>query len=142
MIGEFALDQLVLDGLPQSQLVNILQNKDRFDDFPEGVQRLIHGILSLIGIQSPEDVGGGVFLELDGGHKTQKVVPVVANDSSIYGLVRSDNSAGRGLLFWFEYMQGLLADALDARCKEKLQQMGQPEDSFRAPMGVCGMDIA
>nr|WP_240686423.1 hypothetical protein [Aliiroseovarius marinus] len=35
-VGEFNLVELALDGLPQTQIIDIAQNEQRFDDLAEG----------------------------------------------------------------------------------------------------------
>ena len=111
-----------------------------FDDLPEGLQGLTQGMLARVRVQPLKDVGRSVLLEFDGGHETQKVVPVFMDNFLIDGLVWPNDPVGVGLLFWFEKMQGLFADALDAWGKGEPQQMGQAEDSLRVAVSVGGMD--
>jgi hypothetical protein len=43
--------QLLLDGLPQHGIVDDLQDKQRFRDLPEGLQRPIRRVLLRIGVE-------------------------------------------------------------------------------------------
>ena len=68
-VGEFDLVELFLDGLPEREVIDIAQDKEGFDDLSEGFEGLIQSMLARVGVQSSEDVGRGVFLELDSGHE-------------------------------------------------------------------------
>jgi len=140
-VGQFDLVELFLDGLPWSRIVDVAQDEEGLDDLPEGLQGLIQGMLPRVRVQPPKDVRGGVLLEFDGGHKAQKVVPVFMDNCLIDGPVWPNGPVGVGLLFWFEDVQGLFADALDAWGKGEPQQMGQAEDSLGVAVSVGGMDI-
>jgi len=45
----------------------------------KGFEGLIKGMLAGIGVEPPEDIGGSVFLELDGGDKPQQVIPIFSD---------------------------------------------------------------
>ena len=87
-------------------------------------------MLARVKVQPPKDVGGGVFLELDGGHHAQEVIPVFHDYCFIDRFARAYRPLYRSLRFRLERIQGLFADAFDAGGKGESQQMGQTEDSF------------
>ena len=59
-IGQFDLVELLLDSLPQFQIVDIAQDEQGFDDLTERFEGLIKRVLAGIGIEPPEDIGGCV----------------------------------------------------------------------------------
>ena len=109
---------------------------------PECLERLVEGVLARIGVEAPEDVGCGVFLELDGGDQTQQDIPIITNQRLIDCLVRLDDPALLTTpIIRFENVEGLLTDALDTRGKGKAQQVRQPKDGFGVAVAISRMDI-
>ena len=63
--------QLLLDGLPEHRIVDDLEDKQRFRDLPEGLQRLIERVLLRVGVKPTKQVRGRHCLQLDGGDQPQ-----------------------------------------------------------------------
>lgn len=141
-IGQFDLVELLLDSLPQFQIVDIAQDEQGFDDLTERFEGLIKRVLAGIGIEPPKDIGGCVLLELDSSDKPQKLIPVFADQRVIDSLVRLNFPIFFNPVFRFENIKGLLTDALDARGERKAQQMGEAENRFGVAVCVGGMDVA
>ena len=141
-IGKLYLVELLLDGLPQIETIDISQDKQGFDDLAKGLERLVERVLAGIGVEASEDVRGRVFLELDGGDKTQQIIPVFADQGIVDRLAGFDLPALLCTVFRLEDVEGLLADALDARGEGKAEQMRQAEDGFGVAVGVGRMDVA
>ena len=76
---------LLLDGLPQHRIVDDLKDKQRFRDLPEGLQRLIQGVLLRIGVEPTKKIRGRDFLELDGRDHAQDLVPLL-NHNLVIGV--------------------------------------------------------
>jgi hypothetical protein len=113
-VGQFDLVELALDGLAQVEIIDIAQDEQRLDDLPEGLERLVECVLAGIGIEPPEDVGGGVLLELDGGDEAQQVIPVVADQRVVDVSGRGNGPAlALGAVMTTEEVETLLSDALD-----------------------------
>ena len=92
-VGQLDLVQLSLDGLPQGEVIDVAQDEQRLDDLAEGLERLVERMLAGIGIEPPEDVGRGVFLELDGCDESQQIVPVLTDQGVVARLVGLDAPA-------------------------------------------------
>jgi len=132
-VGPFDLVELIFDGLTQRQVVNVAQDEQGFDDLSGGLESLIQGVLSGVGVEPPEDVGGCVLIELYRGNQPEKIIPVFTNDSFIDRFVREDGPFVACLTFRLEDVEGLFADALDAWCEGKIHQMSQAKDSLGIP---------
>ena len=52
----------LLDGHAQRRFIDVPQDEKTLRDLPKGLQCLIQGVLLRIGVQAPEDIGGGGFL--------------------------------------------------------------------------------
>src|ERR1700730_1027609 len=83
------LIELLFDGLPKFEVIDVAQDEDRFNNFAEGLQRSVEGMLFGVGVESPEDLRGGCLLEFDGCNESEKIVPVVFDDLGV-------DVAGRG----------------------------------------------
>ena len=70
-VGEFGLAELPLDCLAQREVVCIAQDEEGLHDLAEGLEGLLERALAGMGIEAAEDVGRGVFLELDRGDQAQ-----------------------------------------------------------------------
>ena len=86
----------------------------------EGLERLVERVLTGIGIEPSEDVGGGILLELDGGDETQHVIPVLADQRVVDVTGRSDFPVFSFVaVMTTKEIQPLLANALDAGGRRK-----------------------
>ena len=94
-------------------------------------------MLARVGIEPPEDIRGGIFLEFDGGYQTQQVIPVLSNDCLVDGFVRFNGAGITSLIFRFEDIEGLFADALDAQGEGKPQHMREAKNH----LGVIGSGL-
>ena len=50
-VGRLDLVQLFVDGLPQVELLDVVQDEQRLGDLPEGLERLVERMLAGIGIE-------------------------------------------------------------------------------------------
>ena len=48
------LIELLFDGLPKLEVIDIAQDEDRLDNLAEGLQRSVKGMLLRVGVESPE----------------------------------------------------------------------------------------
>ena len=129
-VGQFHLVELAFDRLPEVEIIDIAQNEQGFDDLPECFQGLVKRVLPRIGIQPPEDIGRGVFLELDCCDQTQERIPVFSYQGLINGLVRSDSPVSVPDPIWLEDIEGLPSNAFDTWSKRKSQKMRHAKDGL------------
>ena len=90
----------------------------------------------------PEDVRGRVLLELDGRDEPQHNVPVLADQGVVARPVGLDAPAFVRPALRLEDLEGLAADALDARCEGEAQQVRDAEHGLGIPVTNGGMDVA
>ena len=86
----------LLDGRAQLRLVDEPQDEETFRDLPEGLERLIQGVLFRVGVEPAKDIRGSRFLQFDGGDKAQDIVP------------ERDDVFGLAIRVWFDFPGRLL----------------------------------
>ena len=74
-VRELDLVELLLDRLPQFDLVDVPQDEHRLDDLAEGFHLGEESVLAGIGFHAPEDSGSRRLFQPDGGDKAQQVIP-------------------------------------------------------------------
>ena len=74
-VRQFDFVQLLLNGLAQFELVDVVQDEHRLDDLAEILHRLIEAMLVRIGIQTAENARCRCLFELDRNDQAQKVGP-------------------------------------------------------------------
>jgi hypothetical protein len=82
-MGVLDLVELVFDGLPKFEVIDVAKDEDRFDNLAEALQRSVEGMLFGGGVESPEDLRGSRLLEFDGCNESENIVPVVFGDLGI-----------------------------------------------------------
>ena len=80
LVGAFAFVELFFNGLAQFHIINDAQDEIGFGDFAKLFERLIQGVLPRIGVEPPEQLGGGRFLQFDGGNEAEHLVPLRFNE--------------------------------------------------------------
>ena len=83
-VRQFDFVQLLLNGLAQFDLVDVVQDEHRLDDLAESLHRLIEAMLVRIGIQAAENARCRCLFEFDRNDQAQKVVPGFENDLLVY----------------------------------------------------------
>src|SRR3954465_6053058 len=68
---------LLFNRLSEGRIVDILENKERFRNFPELLQGPIQGMLSGMGVQALEELRGGRHFQPDGRDEAQDLVPLL-----------------------------------------------------------------
>lgn len=126
---------LSLDGPAQVEIVLVAPDEQRLDDLSERLERLAERMLAGTGIEPPEDVRSGVFLEFDGRGKPQRTVPVLADQGVLARLLRLDAPASFRPSLLPEDVEGQLAIALDVRAKERPSSCVSPNMASVHPCG-------
>jgi hypothetical protein len=76
LVSAFTLIELFLDRLAELNVINVSQDEIGFWDFAELFKRLIQRVLLRIGIEPPKKLRGCRLLQLDGGDKSQNLIPL------------------------------------------------------------------
>src|SRR5271165_4272829 len=77
------LIELLFDGLPKFEVIDVAQDEDRLYNLAEGLQRSVEGMLFGVGVEPPEDLRGGGLLEFDGCNESKNIVPVFFDDLGV-----------------------------------------------------------
>jgi hypothetical protein len=106
-------------------------------------ERLRQGVLPRIGVEPPEQLGSGRFLQLDGGNEAEHLVPLRFNEG-LFDIPIGEELVA--LLFVFtsfaKPIQLLVCERLNPWGKGKPQEMERTKDNFAIAVGIRGVNVA
>ena len=129
--------------MPKFEVIDVAQDEDRFDNFAEGLQGSVEGMLLGVGVESPEDLRSSRLLEFDRCNESENIVPVVFNELGV-DIARGGDfelcaiQAPSAL----EGVKPLAFEILDSGCIREPQQMHGPKNHLTIAVGVGRMDVA
>ena len=141
-VRQFDFVQLLLNGLAQFELVDVVQDEHRLDDLAESLHRLIEAMLVRIGIQAAENARCRCLFELDRNDQAQKVVPGFENDLFVYVFLWRNHPVAAFVLAVPELVECLFLQVLEPWCIGNTEQVSEAENRFLEPVFVRGMDRA
>src|SRR6266446_1025914 len=131
LVGALTFVELLFNRLAEFHIINDTQNKVGFRDFAELFERLIQRVLFRVGVQSSKELGGGSFLQLDGGNEAQHLVPLGFDEECVDIPIRQQLIALLRILTPLaEAVELLMLQGLDPGGKGEPQEMQCAKDNF------------